>query len=188
VKKSFVDSRSPPSRAPARDSELLCVMPKLSHSGQKPAQGKPYARRRDEQQPPAAGSFADCKPYPPRPRKPGQSDQPNRHVKVDGGAQGTKPQRASQQLDLSGQQLTQLPRLADYAALSKLNLSNCGLTDITFVKDAAPSLTWLNVTGNDLSRDGAWNGVESLSTLFGACPPVYRVLFAKLTRPSRAQS
>jgi hypothetical protein len=33
------------------------------------------------------------------------------------------------------QQLTQLPRLADYAALSKLNLSNCGLTDITFVKD-----------------------------------------------------
>ena len=139
-------------------------MPKLSHSGQKPAQGKPYARRRDEQKPPAG---SDRTPYPPRPRKPGHSDQPKRHAKVDGAAQGSKPQRASQQLDLSGQELTQLPRLADYAALSKLNLSNCGLTETSFVKDAARSLTWLNVTGNDLSRDGAWNGVESLSTLFG---------------------
>lgn len=141
-------------------------MPKLSHSGQqKPVQGKPYARRRDEQQQQPAGS--DRKPYTPRPRKPGQSEQPKRHAKVDGAAQATKPQK-SQQLDLSGQQLTQLPRLADYAALSKLNLSNCGLTEITFVKDAAQSLTWLNVSGNDLSRDRAWNGVESLSTLFGA--------------------
>lgn len=168
--------------------ELLCVekeMPKLSHSGQqKPAQGKPYARRRDEQQQPQpAGS--DRKPYAPRSRTPGQSDQTKRHAKapVAEAARATR----SQQLDLSGQQLTQLPRLADYAALSKLNLSNCGLTEITFVKDAARSLTWLNVTGNDLSRDGAWNGVESLSTLFGASATTSPACFypnhiVKLTR------
>ncbi|BGP25872.1 leucine rich repeat domain containing protein [Rhodotorula toruloides] len=75
-----------------------------------------------------------------------------------------KPQ--AEQLDLSNQQLVSPPSLAAYSALTRLNLTNCGLTSIDFVKQAAATLSWLNVSGNDLSSPDAWNGVEELRTLF----------------------
>ncbi|BGP09446.1 hypothetical protein JCM10049v2_005316 [Rhodotorula toruloides] len=83
---------------------------------------------------------------------------------ADKAAAKKKPQ--TDQLDLSNQQLSAPPSLADYSALTRLNLTNCGLKCIGFVKQAAATLTWLNVSGNDLSGPDAWKGVEELRTLF----------------------
>ncbi|BGP33431.1 hypothetical protein JCM10296v2_005232 [Rhodotorula toruloides] len=94
------------------------------------------------------------------PRGPGKPGQKG----ADKTATKKKPQ--TEQLDLSNQQLAAPPSLDDYSALTRLNLTNCGLTSITFVKQAAATLTWLNVSGNDLSGRDAWKGVEELRTLF----------------------
>ncbi|GAA5987513.1 hypothetical protein JCM10908_001985 [Rhodotorula pacifica] len=154
-------------------------MPKLPHKGHKPNHGEPYARQGDKSS--RDPSSAERTPYTPRPR-PGQAHEGQRGPRVppkQANKSENKPPK-TQQLDLSGQLLSQPPRLADYTALTKLNLSNCGLTSIGFVKEAARSLTWLNVTGNDLSGDGAWDGVETLSTLF-----VLNASHCKLTETPR---
>ena len=74
---------------------------------------------------------------------------------------------ADDSLSFADQILTKPPALAAYTNLHKLNLTNCGLTSIGFVKEAKATLTWLKVEGNDLSAPDAWNGVEELSRLFG---------------------
>lgn len=80
-------------------------------------------------------------------------------------AQGGKG--ADDSLSFADQILTKAPALASYTNLHKLNLTNCGLTSIGFVKEAKATLTWLKVEGNDLSAPNAWDGVEELSRLFG---------------------
>lgn len=85
----------------------------------------------------------------------------------------TKPQpskgrvKANDSLDLSKEILTITPSLISYTNLHKLNLTECGLKEIGFVKEAKLTLTWLNVSGNDLSGKTAWDGVEELGRLFG---------------------
>ncbi|BGP41460.1 hypothetical protein JCM10450v2_005506 [Rhodotorula kratochvilovae] len=125
---------------------------------------KPYSKPRRDGGP--ASSSA-----PPRPRRqfPREDDNEGR-VPQRGRFQKPKPEAKGKaqptQLDLSGQELASPPPAADLANLAKLNLSNCGLTSIAFVKSAASSLTWLNVTGNSLAAPEAWKGIEQLQTLF----------------------
>ncbi|GAA6021638.1 hypothetical protein JCM10207_008093 [Rhodosporidiobolus poonsookiae] len=78
--------------------------------------------------------------------------------------QHTKQQ--PQQLDLANKPLAAPPDLASYPLLSKLNLLSTSITSITRVSTAANTLTWLNVSGNDLSSPAAWNGIDQLKTLF----------------------
>lgn len=75
---------------------------------------------------------------------------------------------ADDALSFADTPLTMMPALAAYTNLHKLNLSNCGLTKIGWIKEAKATLTWLKVEGNDLSGEGAWDGIEELSRLFGA--------------------
>lgn len=74
---------------------------------------------------------------------------------------------ADDSLSFADQILTKAPALGAHTNLHKLNLTNCGLTSIGFVKEAKSTLTWLKVEGNDLSAPDAWNGIEELSRLFG---------------------
>ncbi|GAA6060562.1 hypothetical protein JCM10212_006797, partial [Sporobolomyces blumeae] len=76
------------------------------------------------------------------------------------------PRQAPQSLDLSNRALTEPPNLRDLANLGKLNLSDCRLTTIDFVHSARRTLTWLNVSGNNLVDPLAWNGIESLKSLY----------------------
>ncbi|GAA5865004.1 hypothetical protein JCM3774_003935 [Rhodotorula dairenensis] len=135
-------------------------MPKLAHSAPRDANhAKPYARQPDHAHRSTPSHAPD------RGRDRGRATDRGRQVpKAKAESKPAKPQ--PQHLDLSGQLLSEPPSLADYAALSKLNLTNCGLDAVGFVKHAAHSLTWLNVSGNDLGGPRAWDGVETLSTLF----------------------
>lgn len=63
--------------------------------------------------------------------------------------------------------LTSPPDLALHPNLHKLDLSNCGLTSLAFVREARRTLTWLNVSGNNLRAPEAWEGVNELGGLFG---------------------
>lgn len=74
----------------------------------------------------------------------------------------------SQSLDLTGQSLSAPPNLAkEHPRLGKLNLTDCGLTSITWVSQVKNTLTWLNLSGNKLRDKSAWQGIEQLKTLFG---------------------
>ena len=81
-----------------------------------------------------------------------------------------KAKAASSTLDLSHTVLSIPPSLspASFPDLHKLDLTNCGLTSLAFVKEAKATLTWLNVSGNQLDGPSAWDGVEELQGLFGA--------------------
>lgn len=79
-----------------------------------------------------------------------------------------RPKKTNDSLDLSNTILTKTPSLSLLTNLHKLDLSNCGLTSLAFVAEAKGTLTWLNVSGNKLDQVGAWDGVETLSKLFGA--------------------
>lgn len=70
-------------------------------------------------------------------------------------------------LNLSGAPLLASPSFAQHPNLRKLDLSNCGLSSLSFVRDFRRSLTWLNVSGNNLGNPDAWDGVNELSGLFG---------------------
>ncbi|KAM0754323.1 L domain-like protein [Meredithblackwellia eburnea MCA 4105] len=79
-----------------------------------------------------------------------------------------KERAANASLDCSGNPESIPASLAPnlYPQLHKLDLSNCKLKSLTLVKAAKGSLTWLNVSGNELDGAGAWNGVEELKGLF----------------------
>lgn len=70
-------------------------------------------------------------------------------------------------MSLAGTILTAPPNLALHSNLHKLDLSNCGLTSLAFVREARRTLTWLNVQGNNLRAPEAWAGVNELTGLFG---------------------
>ncbi|GAA5891138.1 hypothetical protein JCM5296_004905 [Sporobolomyces johnsonii] len=98
---------------------------------------------------------------PPRP----QADRPPRF----GPPQSKGKAKAKDQpesLDLTGQILTEPPRLSDFAFLGRLNLTDCGLTTLSFVKEARRTLTWLNVSGNNLRAPEAWEGIGELKGLY----------------------
>jgi Leucine-rich repeat (LRR) protein len=80
----------------------------------------------------------------------------------------------SQSLDLSGQTLNEPPNLAkEYPRLGKLNLTDCGLTDISWISQVKNTLTWLNLSGNKLRDKSAWQGIEQLKTLYGKLTPLF---------------
>ncbi|EGU11279.1 hypothetical protein RTG_02747 [Rhodotorula toruloides ATCC 204091] len=145
-------------------------MPKDAPRGSQGPHKTPYSRPANPNKRPPRQDGPSPQPHSDRPaggrderrgpRGPGKPGQKG----TDKAAAKKKPQ--TEQLDLSNQQLAQPPSLADYSALTRLNLTNCGLTSIGFVKQAAATLTWLNVSGNDLSGPDAWKGVEELRTLF----------------------
>ncbi|KAK4046336.1 hypothetical protein OIO90_006594 [Microbotryomycetes sp. JL221] len=58
-----------------------------------------------------------------------------------------------------------LDNLPDLTGITKLDLSNCKLTKLDFVRQASATLTWLNVSGNNLSAPDAWQGVQELQNL-----------------------
>ncbi|KAL8281127.1 hypothetical protein RQP46_006485 [Phenoliferia psychrophenolica] len=102
-------------------------------------------------------------------RPPTSNHRPSGNHGGGGGDKGKgKAKAASSTLDLSNTALTIPPSLspASFPDLHKLDLSNCGLTSLAFVKEAKLSLTWLNVSGNKLDGPGAWDGVEELKGLF----------------------
>ncbi|GAA5961321.1 hypothetical protein JCM3765_004373 [Sporobolomyces pararoseus] len=73
----------------------------------------------------------------------------------------------SQALDLSGQTLSEPPNLAkEYPRLGKLNLTDCGLTNIGWISQVKNTLTWLNLSGNKLRDKSAWQGIDQLKTLY----------------------
>jgi len=79
-------------------------------------------------------------------------------------------QNQPQSLDLTGKSLTEPPNLSkEYPRLGKLNLTDCGLTSITFVSQVRNTLTWLNLSGNKLMDSSAWEGIEQLKSLYGEC-------------------
>ncbi|KAK4704764.1 hypothetical protein P7C70_g1434, partial [Phenoliferia sp. Uapishka_3] len=96
-------------------------------------------------------------------RRPSQTSRPRAGPKEKG-----KEKAPSSALNLSNTVITIPPTLtpAAYPGLHKLDLTNCGLTSLSFVKDAAATLTWLNVSGNKLDGPTAWDGVEELKGLF----------------------
>lgn len=98
------------------------------------------------------------------------SRRPQGPPRAGAGGPPKKTKAATSALDLSNTVLTIPPSLAPslYPDLHKLDLTNCGLTSLAFVKEAKATLTWLNVSGNQLDGPGAWDGVEELKGLFGA--------------------
>lgn len=70
-------------------------------------------------------------------------------------------------LSFANKPLLQIPSLAGFTNLHRLDLSNTSIKEIGFIKEVKSTLTWLNVSGNDLSRRGAWIGIEQLTKLFG---------------------
>ncbi|GAA5895620.1 uncharacterized protein JCM6883_001564 [Sporobolomyces salmoneus] len=108
------------------------------------------------------------KPYTQRSAAPRKGPKPPPSAPVI--SKSHKEQQQSQQsqsLDLTGQSLTEPPNLAkDHPRLGKLNLTDCGLTSITWASQVKNTLTWLNVSGNKLRDKSAWQGIEQLKTLF----------------------
>ncbi|BGP17735.1 hypothetical protein JCM10213_005316 [Rhodosporidiobolus nylandii] len=140
-------------------------MPKHAQKGPRQDGNKPYFRSgAPGSRPPRQNDSSDARPArrfdPSAPRHRGPA-RPGVPPKDPG-----PPKATSDSLDLSGQALTAPPKLSDFAFLTRLNLSNCQLSSISFVKAAARTLTWLNVSGNDLSGTGAWAGIEELKGLF----------------------
>ncbi|GAA5839988.1 hypothetical protein JCM11251_006582 [Rhodosporidiobolus azoricus] len=136
-------------------------MPKFDQARGGKIQNKPYSRPGNSQQRPQPHD--DGKPsFPPRRFDPSaRQAQPGGRPRT---LQKELPKAHSPSLDLSNQPLTAPPTLPP--GLTKLNLSNCGLTSLSFVRAAASTLTWLNVSGNDLKEPAAWKGIEELKGLF----------------------
>lgn len=118
-----------------------------------------------------------------RPPHHGKGKQPTRD-----GEDGPPSKGKDAALSLAGTILTAPPNLANHANLRKLDLSNCGLTSLSFVRDVRRTLTWLNVSGNNLRAPEAWDGVNELGGLFGelsrrfatVCPELNPLPFAVL--------
>lgn len=126
-----------------------------------PAQRKPYT-------PGAKPHYSNDRPRPSQSSASTSSSRPRTPAKpVISASEAKKERRADDALDLSNTILTAPPALAHLTNLHKLDLSNCGLTSLAFVKEAKATLTWLNVSGNPLNGEGAWDGVEQLGRLFG---------------------
>lgn len=106
-----------------------------------------------------------------RPSTSASSSRPRTAVSA---SEAKKERRTDDALDLSNTILTAPPALAHLTNLHKLDLSNCGLTSLAFVKEAKATLTWLNVSGNPLNGEGAWDGVEQLGRLFGESRELWR--------------
>ena len=98
----------------------------------------------------------------PYPRKGKERSSSNKTAGQDKGKQ-----KEDSSLDLSGTKLLAPPTFSQHAGLRKLNVSNCGLTSLSFVRELRRSLTWLNVSGNNLRDPDSWGGVNELSGLFG---------------------
>ncbi|GAA5972454.1 hypothetical protein JCM11641_001854 [Rhodosporidiobolus odoratus] len=140
-------------------------MPKHDRSDAQPGRNKPYSRPNQSRPRLAhydhASSSQSRRPYNPSNQHSDAIVKPPRPQKVV-----KPPKQQSQSLDLSNSPLTAPPSLGDYPQLSKLNLTNTTVDSIAFVATVASTLTWLNVSGNDLSQDGAWTGIDQLKTLF----------------------
>lgn len=81
-------------------------------------------------------------------------------------------QKEDSALNLSGTTLSAPLSFKDHPHLRKLDLSNCGLSSLGFVRELRRSLTWLNVSQNNLRSTDAWDGVNELTGLFGECEQV----------------
>ncbi|GAA5972496.1 hypothetical protein JCM11641_001871 [Rhodosporidiobolus odoratus] len=140
-------------------------MPKDDRSDAQPGRNKPYSRPNQSRPRSAhydhASSSQSRRPYNPSNQHSDAIVKPPRPQKVV-----KPPKQQSQSLDLSNSPLTAPRFLDDHPKLSKLNLTNTTVDSIAFVATVASTLTWLNVSGNDLSQDGAWNGIDQLKTLF----------------------
>lgn len=103
----------------------------------------------------------------PRPgqTKGGKPDSKQHKAQPDKGKAKAKP--VDDSLILAGQLLTAPPPLGAYSCLRRLDVSKTGLASLGFVKEVKNTLTWLNVSGNQLDNVDAWEGVHELSGLFG---------------------
>ncbi|GAA5873198.1 hypothetical protein JCM8547_006812 [Rhodosporidiobolus lusitaniae] len=137
-------------------------MPKQAYQGNARSSGKPYTRPGGPQgRPPRSSESSNPRRF--------NSDSSTRRPQGKPGAPSRKleqPKQHSTALDLSNQALAESPADDALAGCQKLNLSNCSLASIAFVRAAAGSLTWLNVSGNDLSAADAWDGIGELKGLF----------------------
>jgi Leucine-rich repeat (LRR) protein len=142
-------------------------MPRPSHIPSNRGNNKPYSRPAQGERRPYRPS--DSSAPPPSRRYDPSQPRPRPQGRVNGPYKGPgAPKAASTALDLSNKALEEPPKDDDLVGLTKLNLTSCQLTSISFVRAAAASLTWLNVSGNRLSGPEAWNGVEELKGLFGS--------------------
>ncbi|KAK4049162.1 hypothetical protein OIV83_004319 [Microbotryomycetes sp. JL201] len=91
------------------------------------------------------------------PRRPLTSDGNHKRPRTD-----TAAAARGRTLSLAGTVIEAVP---DLTGVSKLDLSNCKLTKLDFVRHAKDTLTWLNVSGNNLSAPDAFQGVQELEHL-----------------------
>lgn len=102
-----------------------------------------------------------------RPQRRGPKPPPSAPV-ISKSHKDQQAQNQPQSLDLTGKSLTEPPNLSkEYPRLGKLNLTDCGLANITFVSQVRNTLTWLNLSGNKLMDSSAWEGIDQLKSLYG---------------------
>lgn len=154
----------------------VLIMPKQPYNPASRGTGKPYTRPQSQEGRPYRSQGASSAPpsrrydpTAPRPRPQGRSNGPQ------------KVALKSTSLDLSNKALEEPPKDEDLAGLTKLNLTSCQLTSISFVGASAATLTWLNVSGNVLNGCGAWAGVEQLKGLFGSFSFLLAIIPTHLT-------
>ncbi|GAA6028776.1 hypothetical protein JCM8097_007389 [Rhodosporidiobolus ruineniae] len=140
-----------PKQAP-RDFQKGPRKPYTRPDGSNPRPSRPSGSTSSSSAPPHRTKFD-----PSQPRRT-HSGQPGRPQKVP-----APPKAQSTALDLSNKPLESPPQVE---GLTRLNIANCQLASIAFVGAAATTLTWLDVSKNDLSAPGAWDGIEQLKGLF----------------------
>lgn len=147
-------------------------MPTTSYKPRPSTSKKPYSAAPPRQD----GDSTTTASRPARPgagaRPPFNSDKGKAPARRDKGP----PKDDNLSLSFANTILTEPPTL--HANLRKLDLTNCGLTSLSFVREVRRSLTWLNVSGNNLRAPEAWEGVNELGGLFGEA-------FAMLLRRNR---
>ncbi|KAM0786485.1 hypothetical protein ACM66B_001943 [Microbotryomycetes sp. NB124-2] len=104
----------------------------------------------------AVATSSDNDEHRPRQHSDAQDDN-NRRRRTDANIKST-----GRSLSLAG---TTVDKVPDLTGISKLDLSNCNLTSLEFIRQAKDTLTWLNVSGNDLSAPDAFKGVQELKNL-----------------------